>query len=106
NFRNLIGGSGEDDIGGDNFDNKIIGGGVEAELQGEGGNDRLFGGVGSDTASYSQASKAVKVNLSITDAQRTGGAGKDKLVSIENLVASQFADTLTGNKGDNKLFGG
>lgn len=106
NFRNLIGGSGEDDIGGDNLANKLVGGAGDDILQGRGGNDKLIGGIGSDTAGYDQALKAVKVNLSITDAQRTGGAGKDTLRSIENLTGSHFADRLTGNKGDNKLFGG
>jgi Ca2+-binding RTX toxin-like protein len=105
NFRNLIGGSGNDDIGGDNLANKIVGGAGDDSLEGEGGNDKLIGGIGSDTAAYDQALKAVKVNLAIKDAQKTGGAGKDTLVSIENLVGSHFNDTLTGNGSDNKLFG-
>ena len=106
NFRNIIGGSGVDELSGDTLANKLIGGGGDDFLEGEGGNDKLIGGIGSDTAAYDQALKAVRVNLSIKDAQKTGGAGKDTLVGIEKSIGSQFADVLIGNKGNNELFGG
>jgi Ca2+-binding RTX toxin-like protein len=46
------------------------------------------------------------VNLSLTTAQNTGGAGIDTLSGIENLIGSQAGDTLTGNSGNNRIDGG
>ena len=46
------------------------------------------------------------VNLSLTTAQNTIGAGIDTLRSLENLTGSSFNDTLTGNAGNNVLSGG
>ncbi|HDS1735727.1 retention module-containing protein [Pseudomonas sp. BP8] len=70
------------------------------------GNDTLDGGDGIDTASYASASAAVTVDLSVTGQQATGGGGLDTLVSIENLIGSDFDDRLTGNGADNQLDGG
>ena len=93
----LQGGAGHDSLwGGDGDD--IIEGGV--------GNDTLFGGAGADTASYASATGAVRIDLSLMEDQNTGGAGFDTLVSIENIIGSDFADTLIGNAGDNVITGG
>jgi Ca2+-binding RTX toxin-like protein len=75
-------------------------------LIGSSGNDILDGGAGTDTASYANATAAVTVNLALTGSQNTLGAGKDTLISIENLTGSPFNDTLQGNTGDNVLDGG
>jgi Ca2+-binding RTX toxin-like protein len=85
----------------------LLTGGIGADtLVGGAGNDKLNGGEGSDTADYSGATAAVKLNLSLTGAQVTGGAGTDTLASIENLVGSGFADQFVGNGGDDTLDGG
>ena len=69
--------------------------------------DDVFVGTGnSDTVSYLTATAAVKVSLAITGPQNTGGAGKDTLTSIENLIGSNYNDTLTGSAVDNSLAGG
>jgi len=52
-------------------------------LTGNAGNDYLSSGVGNDTLN--------------------GGAGNDTLTSIENLIGTAYADTLTGNSGANTL---
>lgn len=70
------------------------------------GNNVLNGGDGIDTASYAYATSAVTINLANTSAQATGGSGSDTLISIENLVGSNYNDTLTGNAASNKLNGG
>ncbi len=67
------------------------------------GNDRIDGHEGIDTVSYEHAPKKVNVNLAKNLA--TGGAGKDKLGNIENVIGSVFADTMTGNGADNLLSG-
>jgi Ca2+-binding RTX toxin-like protein/carbon monoxide dehydrogenase subunit G len=70
------------------------------------GNDTLIGGNGIDTADYSTATAAVTVNLSVTGAQNTGGAGTDTLSGIENLTGSSYNDTLTGDANANTISGG
>src|SRR5436190_14289111 len=70
------------------------------------GDDTLSGDNGTDTASYADAGSGVTVSLAIATAQNTDGAGTDTLSSIENLVGSAYADTLTGDSGDNVLVGG
>ena len=72
-------------------------------------------GAGTDTADYgtftiggqavSGATAGVTVNLNLTGAQNTGGAGTDTLVSIENLTGSNFNDALAGNGATNVLTG-
>jgi Ca2+-binding RTX toxin-like protein len=69
------------------------------------GDNILNGGTGTDTVSYTYASSAVTVNLAITSAQTTGSSGSDKLISIENLVGSDYNDTLIGNSKANVLKG-
>jgi Ca2+-binding RTX toxin-like protein len=51
------------------------------------------------------ATAGVTVNLNLAGLQNTGGAGFDQLVSIENLIGSNFNDTLIGNGGSNVLNG-
>lgn len=70
------------------------------------GNDILDGGAGNDTVSYVYSPGGVNVDLSITGIQKTGGAGKDTLTNIENLLGSDFNDTLRGSDVANMLDGG
>ncbi|MDF8333675.1 calcium-binding protein [Novosphingobium cyanobacteriorum] len=115
NLSIISGSSGNDKLNGTAFDdvlNGLAGSDVlnglagNDRLNGGAGNDTLDGGVGSDTAVYDDAAGAVKVSLLLTGLQNTGSAaGVDKLVSIENLVGSAFADTLTGNDANNRMEG-
>ncbi|MEG0859666.1 MAG: retention module-containing protein [Pseudomonas sp.] len=93
----LVGGNGNDTLHGDNGNDLLIGG-----L----GNDLLDGGEGTDTASYASAPGAVTVNLNLAGGQNTGGAGTDTLASIENLIGSDYHDSLIGNSNANLLMGG
>ncbi|HYE42698.1 MAG TPA: M10 family metallopeptidase, partial [Caulobacteraceae bacterium] len=96
-IENAVGGAGDDTITGNDADN---------DLEGGGGNDLLSGGLGVDIVSYTTASAGVEVNLSLTGAQATGGAGTDTLSGFESLRGSDFGDELTGTDGANSLFGG
>ena len=69
------------------------------------GNNVIDGGLGADTATYTQASAGVVVSLALNTAQATGGSGSDTLLNIENLNGSSFNDTLIGNTGANLLNG-
>ncbi|MES2944575.1 MAG: hypothetical protein V4772_17030 [Pseudomonadota bacterium] len=68
------------------------------------GNNILNGAGGIDTASYAYTRSGVVASL--TTGLATGGSGNDSLVSIENLIGSNYADSLTGNIKDNALAGG
>ncbi len=105
-IENARGGTGNDVITGNALANRLLGGAGGDHLDGGPGNDVMDGGTGSDTADYSRAAAAVKVLLMLTGNQNTSGAGTDQLISIENLTGSDFADQLSGNRGDNMLDGG
>jgi Ca2+-binding RTX toxin-like protein len=89
--------------GGDGND-QLIGGAGNDTLRGGTGGDVLTGGAGSDTASYVDSGAAVTVNLA-TGLSAGGDAEGDTISSIENLVGSNFDDTLTGDAGANQLVG-
>ncbi|MHC2145138.1 retention module-containing protein [Pseudomonas sp. 210_17 TE3656] len=93
----LIGGDGNDILNAGDGNDLLIGGS---------GNDQLNGGAGIDTASYAGASSGVTVSLANLAAQNTGGAGTDTLSGIENLIGSDYNDSLTGDGNANLLRGG
>jgi Ca2+-binding RTX toxin-like protein len=79
-----------------------------------GADDTLSGGLGRDTATYGFATTPVAVDLRLTNAQETGGGGRNTLGGIENLIGGRAADALTGddlanhlagNEGDDRLDG-
>jgi len=83
-------------------------------LDGLGGNDTLSyfytsatmnsGGVPGSTPTVSSA--GVMVDLSITGVQDTGHSGVDTIRNFENLIGSNYDDTLSGNSVANRLNGG
>jgi len=93
----LIGNAGNNFLTGTAFDDVLIGGA---------GSDTLIGGAGNDTASYATATTGVTVSLSQSSEQNTGGAGKDILQGIENLIGGSGNDSLSGNDLANRLDGG
>jgi Ca2+-binding RTX toxin-like protein len=108
----LLGSAFDDVLTGDDNPNTLEGGDGDDELYGEGGNDQLRGGRGSDllyggggidTVLYDR-SGAVNVNL--TTGIAITGDGTDTLDGIENVVGSDYADTITGDGADNLLQGG
>ncbi len=114
-IENVFGTNCNDTITGNGTDNALsglagndtlIGNGGNDTLNGGSGNDLLNGGTGNDTASYRTATAGVTVDLDVMGAQNTGGAGLDTLVNIENLIGSNFNDTLTGAFTDNNTIRG
>jgi len=106
NIENITGSAYDDTLTGNAADNTLLGGAGNDTLIGGSGNDSLDGGAGTDTASYADAAAAVTVNLSLTTAQNTGGAGTDTLTNIETITGSAYDDIFTGNAADNRLLGG
>lgn len=73
-------------------------------LQGNSGNNILDGGLGIDFVSYSSAAGSVNINLE--GGLATGAAGLDTLISIENAIGSNFADTIIGSGVNNVIASG
>ena len=96
NIENVMGSYGDDHLTGDAGNNEIIGGA---------GDDILDGGAGFDIASY-EGDQSVRVDLSKTGPQNTGGAGIDALSNFEGLTGSLRSDILIGDAKDNSFEGG
>jgi VCBS repeat-containing protein len=111
----LVAGTGNNIINAGDGNDVLTAGSGNNELHGGAGNDLLFsgqgndivdGGTGVDTASYAHATAGVTVGLSLPGGQNTLGAGTDTLTGIENLIGSNFNDTLTGDNTNNTINGG
>ena len=102
----LNGGASGDVLSGEAGNDVLHGGGGQDFLNGGAGNDTIDGGDGVDQVQYWDATAGVTVNLSLTTTQNTHGAGIDTITNVENVLGSQFADTLTGDAGNNTLDGG
>ena len=87
------------------IENAIAGSGNDTIIQNAAGNV-LDGGAGNDTISYETAAAGVSVNLGLTTAQDTGGAGIDTLGGFENLIGSAYGDTLVGGAATVSISGG
>lgn len=93
--------------------NVLNGGDGNDILSGGGGNDTLIGGNGSDTVSYAYltsgsgtgSSTGVLANLANTTGFVVSG-DLDSLQSIENVIGSNFNDTITASFASNILQGG
>ena len=98
----LKGEAGNDLIFGLGGNDKLEGGSGNDILDGGYGDDILDGGAGSDTAHYLSSSGGVNVDLETNIAT---GAGTDTLISIENIVGSNYDDILKGNDENNTIYG-
>jgi len=93
----IDGGAGNDTISGDDG-NDLLRGNVGADV--------LIGGAGIDTAIYTESAAGVNVSLVAGVVGAGGTAAGDTLFEIENLIGSNFNDTLTGDGLANTLNGG
>lgn len=93
----LDGGAGNDYLYGEAGDDILIGGE---------GVDRLDGGSGDDLADFSSGTNAAIVNLSTNNVADDGFGNAEAIVNVENLIGSDFDDTLLGNGADNELVAG
>lgn len=101
----VIGSAFADVVVGDAAANRLEGGAGDDRLLGSAGADQMIGGSGTDIVEYTHSAAGVAVSL--TSGLGSGGdAAGDILSSVENLMGSAFADTLTGDSGTNWLAGG
>lgn len=69
--------------------------------------DLIDGGNGSDTIDYSSALNGIIVNLDTEYAHNDGYGATDTLISVENVIGSEFDDDITGTHFiENILHGG
>jgi Ca2+-binding RTX toxin-like protein len=103
----LLGGQKPDVVCGLGGDDSVAGlNGNDTLLPGI-GDDSVNGGSGVDTVSYADvAAGGVNVNLSLAGAQNTGGAGSDTITAMENVMGTNFEDTLIGSPGNNTASAG
>jgi Ca2+-binding RTX toxin-like protein len=85
----------------------MIGGADDDYLDGGLGDDLLDGGSGWDRATYApSATGGVVVDLNIVGVAQATGQGNDTLIGIEHVSGTIFNDILTGDGGDNWIWGG
>lgn len=110
---------------GNALDNSLYGKALDDALYGLDGDDKLVGGAGADLldggagrdqVDYTK-SAAITVNL-VTNVNRGGEAEGDRLIGIETVIGSNYADSITGTDdllvgdmlygrgGDDVLIGG
>jgi len=94
--------AGNDTIYGGGGDDILHGGDGDDILRGDDGADTLDGGAGNDTADYSVFTTGVQMDLKVTGYQ---SQAIDIVISIENLIGSNYADTFKGTSGANVLSG-
>jgi Ca2+-binding RTX toxin-like protein len=104
-IENLAGSNYNDTLVGDTNANVISGGDGDDFIEGHGGADVIHGGLGNDTLSYASSAAAVQVDL-VAGTGNGGDAQGNVLDGIENLIGSNFNDSLKGDAGDNRLDGG
>ena len=78
--------------------------GVFESFEGRAGNDTIDGKGGTDRISYGTSPTGVTVNM-VTGVASDGWGGTDNFSNIENVWASEFSDTITGNANNNDLDG-
>ncbi len=104
----LNGNAGNDILDGGNGNDKLYGGFGDDILQPGLGNDFVDGGDGIDTVDYSVGglTRGVTVDLRLATQQYTRGAGYDTIINVENVIGSNYADTINGSALNNKITSG
>jgi Ca2+-binding RTX toxin-like protein len=110
NFGNdtLTGGDGDDRLNGGLGDNHLRGAAGDDDLLGRTGRDVFHGDDGTDTVTYyyvELASQAVSVTLNGRSVSGAPGERDAIREDVENVVGTNFNDTLTGNDLANRMDG-
>jgi trimeric autotransporter adhesin len=102
----LAGGLGHDFMRGLDGNDTLLGGDGNDYLDGGLGDDSFDGGAGFDRISFAvNALNGVTVDLNVAGPQATGH-GTDSISGVEHLSGTKFSDVITGDGGDNWLWGG
>ncbi|MEZ0264221.1 MAG: beta strand repeat-containing protein, partial [Phycisphaerae bacterium] len=116
--------TGVEQVNGSEFADTLTGDAAANHFQGLGGNDTLNGGDGNDTLVGGAGSDSIGggngidraefwgdgvesgVTVNLATGAVTGAAGNDTLSGIENVVGTDYADSLAGSTLANELVGG
>ena len=90
---------------GSEYDDTIVGDEQANEISGLGSNDMLDGGPGIDTVTYADATAGVNVDLGAGTASGDESVGNDTLTDIENVIGSEYDDTIVGDERANEISG-
>lgn len=106
---NVIGGSANDDLEGNDIRNEIDGGAGDDDLFGDDGNDTLIGGLGNDNFEGGSGADRVRYSTNTTNGVNvdvnlgfatSAESGDDSFVdTIEIINGSPFRDSITGGGG-------
>ena len=113
----IDGSDGADSLSGESGNDTLLGGLGDDTLIGGEGRDSLDGGADIDTASFIDAATGLIVDLGSGTASPVDATSRlglsfalaerpDRLTSIENILGSEFSDTVVGNGGSNLMTGG
>lgn len=101
----IVGLDGDDVLAGDAGNDTLLAGPGDDVLVGIGGRDVLHGGLGFDLASFADTG-ATMVAVNLIDGQAADNAGGSfTLIDIEGAVGTNGGDVLLGNSGKNFFFG-
>lgn len=105
----LSGLGGSDIIDGRGGNNTLLGGAGYDTLISGSGDDFIDGGTDTDAVSYQNATGGVIVRLDRPNGEEydyATGYGNDTIVNIEDIIGSDYVDTIFGNGGTNFIQGG
>jgi Ca2+-binding RTX toxin-like protein len=100
----VLGSGFDDSLTGDDGDNALAGAAGNDTIQGGAGDDAIDGGAGTDTVDFAGLTDSVTLDLSSGTAISVDGT--DSISNVENATGSDFADSLTGDAGNNLFAGG
>jgi Ca2+-binding RTX toxin-like protein len=104
-IESVIGSKFNDTIRGSVGNEAITAGAGNDQISGSGGADWIDGGTGNgDSVNYNGSGAGVVVDL-VDNLCHGGDAEGDTLISIENIIGSNFGDTVEGDASANSFFG-
>ena len=103
----ITGGAGNDTLDGRDGNDTIMGESGDDTLIGGFGDDLIDGGIGIDVINFSTETSSVNVVLKTDDdGTAISNQGTDTIRNVEDIIGSDFDDTITGSESKNSLFGG
>ena len=105
NGESIAGLAGHDTIYAGGGNDTVNGGAGNDLISGGKGADKLNGNDGMDTITYMGSAMGVTINLRAGTASGGDAEGDTIGENIENVIGSEHDDTLTGDKGINRLWG-
>ena len=109
NIDNIIGSNIADTFTGNNNSNTILGGRGDDTISGGNGNNFLDGEDGTNTLSYGYFNNGGGVNglsINLSSSSVNHGAYTDTIGNFQNLIGTNYNDTLTGNAQNNTIWAG